>query len=428
MGLSLKELLNPINRIFKPVKKLIKKIVKPIARGVRSIGRDLKKGFGKVAKAFGKLGPLGSIALSLILPGLGGALSGWLNSLGPVGQFIVRIGEQIGAAASYVKEGVGRVFSSITNGIEMGMNAVSRPFMEKGARGMGSAFRDFVSNATGGAIDRSSIVGSDATTGKSIFATNADGVSLDKLSIEDRLAAVQTDTVQSQLNDAQYARDLDVFHAKEIKTIAKIDDYKLVDAKGKVGKGFDFVEKTNPKTGNIEFFNDKGELQKSFSMPEAPTLRTIPKITAPAPGATDPTNMWSRLNDPDIGFVDAVKNSDNAKMYGRITALQSYDYLTNPDDLSVADMDIMRSNGVKNTQRAQESLARVDNNNYSTGPAPYQIVNANEMGNQDPYAFYLNQIYGQSFANVNQSQQQYLAQNAPGYGATFQDFAMMSYV
>ena len=148
----------------------------------------------------------------------------------------------------------------------------------------------------------------------------------------------------------------------------------------------------------------------------------------PVPGATPPTNMWSRLNDPDIGFFDAVKNSDNAKMYGKITAVQAYDYATNPDNLSPDDMQTMRNNGIKATQRAQESLARVDTNNYSTGPTPYQMVNANELGNQDPYGFYLNQIYGQSFSNVNQAQQQYLAQNAPGYGATFEDFAMMSYV
>jgi len=361
LGSSIKK---GLGKVFKPIKKIVKKIVKPIAKGVRKVGRILKKGFGKVAKAFGKLGPLGSIALSLILPGLGGALSGWLSSLGPVGQFIVDIGVKIGDAAKFVKKGVGRVFSSITNGIEMGMNTVSRPFMQKGARGMGSAFRDFVSNATGGAINPSELT-----------------------KPQDKVTEIVIDSKGGMTELSNIASDA-ISPSEIIKPKNKITEI-VIDSKG----------------GMTDITN---------------------KI--PVPGATEPTNMWSRLNDPNIGFFDAVKNSDNAKMYGRVTALQTYDYATNPDNLSPDDMQTMRNNGIRATQRAQESLARVDTNNYSTGPAPYQMVNANELGNQDPYGFYLNQIYGQSFANVNQAQQQYLAQNAPGYGATFQDFAMMSYV
>ena len=50
----------------------LRKIGKKIARGIRKVGRKLKKGLGKIAKAFGKLGPIGSLALSFILPGIGG--------------------------------------------------------------------------------------------------------------------------------------------------------------------------------------------------------------------------------------------------------------------------------------------------------------------------------------------------------------------
>jgi len=446
MGLG-SDLKKGLKKTFKPIVKIVKKIVKPIARGVRKIGRELKKGFGKVAKAFGKLGPLGSIALSLILPGLGGALSGWLSSMGPVGNFILKIGQTIGNAASYVKKGVGRVFSSITNGIEMGMNAVSRPFMEEGARGMGSAFRDFVSNATGGMVDKSAITGQGDSMFSNTYIQDASGKSFGDMTFAEREAFKIDGGFDLAVGKEQTLRDVSKYNANMDKINTKIDAYQS-------GAGKDLVRTVNPKTGAIEFRSANrtgfgggtaGKLEKSFALPEIPKTATIKGSmggglssgsgagtgfggATPAPGATDPTNMWSRLNDPDIGFYDAVKYSDNAKMYGRITALQAYDYQNNPDELSETDMEIMRNNGVKNTQRAQESLARVDANNYSTGPAPYQMVNANEMGNQDPYAFYLNQIYGQSFSNVNQSQQQYLAQNAPGYGATFQDFAMMSYV
>ena len=67
----------------------LRKVGKKIAKGVRKIGRKLKKGLGKIAKAFGKLGPLGTIGLGILFPGLGGAVSGWLsNALGPVTDFL----------------------------------------------------------------------------------------------------------------------------------------------------------------------------------------------------------------------------------------------------------------------------------------------------------------------------------------------------
>ena len=113
--------------------------------GFKSLGKKFKRAFGKIAKAFGKLGPLGSIALSFLLPGMGSVLSGWLSNMGPVGEFILNIGSKIQQGANWVKNGVGRVFNRVTDAIEYGMNAVSKPFMKEGARGMGSAFRDFVS-------------------------------------------------------------------------------------------------------------------------------------------------------------------------------------------------------------------------------------------------------------------------------------------
>ena len=131
----------------------IRKVGKKIAGGIRKIGRKLKKGLGKVARAFGKLGPLGSLALSFILPGVGSAIGSWLSQ----NTFLGPIFNAIKGAASWVKEGVGTVFNKVTDAIEYGMNAVSKPFMQEGARGAGSAFRDFVSNATGGFIEKSTV-------------------------------------------------------------------------------------------------------------------------------------------------------------------------------------------------------------------------------------------------------------------------------
>jgi len=135
----------------------LRKVGKKIKKVFKKIGKAIKKGFGKVAKAFGKLGPLGSIALSFLLPGIGNMLTGWLGHMGKFGKFIMNVGSKIKQGATWIKEGVGTVFNKVSDAIEFGMNKVSQPFMKEGARGMGSAFRDFVSDATGGFIDKSTV-------------------------------------------------------------------------------------------------------------------------------------------------------------------------------------------------------------------------------------------------------------------------------
>jgi len=137
----------------------LRKIGKKIARGIRKVGRKLKKGLGKIAKAFGKLGPIGSLALSFILPGVGT----WLTT-GPMASFFQPIFNGISRAGKFLKDGVGRVFNKVTDVIEAGMNTVSKPFMQPGARGAGSAFRDFVSDVSGGFVEKSTVGVEDAAT------------------------------------------------------------------------------------------------------------------------------------------------------------------------------------------------------------------------------------------------------------------------
>ena len=101
----------------------LRKKAKQIAGAFRKVGRKLKKGLGKVAKAFGKLGPLGSIALSFILPGIGGAISSWFSGL-PNSNFLVRIVDGMKGAFGAVKDGMGTVFNKVTDAIEWSMNKV----------------------------------------------------------------------------------------------------------------------------------------------------------------------------------------------------------------------------------------------------------------------------------------------------------------
>ncbi len=64
---------------FNPFKS-IKKIVKSVGKRIKKIGRGLKKIMAKIAKPFAKLGPLGSIALGMLMPWAAGAI--WTGMTG----------------------------------------------------------------------------------------------------------------------------------------------------------------------------------------------------------------------------------------------------------------------------------------------------------------------------------------------------------
>lgn len=152
----------------------LRKIGKKIGRGFKRIGKKFKKALGGVAKAFGKLGPLGSIALSFMLPGVGS----WIAGL-PQGNFIKVIADGIGKAGNFIKDGVGKVFNRVTDAIEYGMNKVSG--IVPGGKGeLGTNFRNWVSETTGGFIDPST-KGVDPITvpGKTITRIKPDGTTFE---------------------------------------------------------------------------------------------------------------------------------------------------------------------------------------------------------------------------------------------------------
>jgi hypothetical protein len=99
-----------LSKIGKGLKKAFKSAFKRIKKITKPIGRALKKGLGKVGKFFGKLGPLGTLALSLMLPGLGTLFSqfgAWASTLsGPLGAVMNGIATAGNA--------IGRVYSSVT--------------------------------------------------------------------------------------------------------------------------------------------------------------------------------------------------------------------------------------------------------------------------------------------------------------------------
>jgi|TARA_B100001093_G_scaffold193120_1_gene185602 hypothetical protein len=319
------------SKVFKTVTKPFKKIVKGVAKGVRKVGRFLKKGLGKVAKAFGKLGPLGTIALSFMLPGIGSALGSWYAGLGTaggtIGTFIKTIGTGIQSAASTIGSGVGNVFSSITKGIEYGMNKVGTVFGGKGTAG--TTFRNFVSNVTGGVITPSDIANKGSIGGGRIVDTGR-GSGFGSAVKPDKVAKVATDTVSKEA--------------------------------AKKGLG-----------------------------------QTI----------------------KDLGTK--IKASPVYDSYKKVSALQAYDYATNPLNLTEAEMADHRRAFALNQSAGMELLQENQLLNQSTlyDRGNQVISTASSMpSTTNYYDHYLTQVYGPSMQGMGMQ----AAINAPTYGMSFEDY------
>ena len=302
----------------------LRKKCKQIASAFRKVGRRLKKGLGKIAKAFGKLGPLGSIALSFILPGLGG-IAGWLgktvSALGPAGQFLVDISTSIYNAASgafkYVKgkisSGLGKVFNTVTGAIENGMNTVSSAFGGKGQ--IGSSFRNFVSDLTGGFIEKSE-------TG----------------------LALETEQFESTLQDA----------------IA--ENTKNFD-------GSSYIE----KDGTFTFYDKEGEVIETLTSPDAKrymeltdgdTLFDEDYGTKPTTQPKGKSSIASTIQDKDLSFKEKIKTSREYAAYKPIEATRMAGATLNEADAAM---------------EAQINYAKARKSDYFKTQASYQLAPLEEQ-------------------------------------------------
>ena len=131
-------------------KKFIKKAFKGIKKVLKNPGRALKKGLGKIGKAFGKLGPIGTLALTLMMPGLGAAWSTfgtWAQGLsGPLGA--VMNGIRVAGGA------VQNIYGTVTNLVSGTLNKVTGgSFARPGAKGYIEGASDKLSNFVGRKLD-----------------------------------------------------------------------------------------------------------------------------------------------------------------------------------------------------------------------------------------------------------------------------------
>lgn len=213
----------------------LRKIGRRIGKKFKSIGKRLKSGLGKLGKAFGKLGPLGSIALSFIIPGIGG----WINTIAGGSSFLAPIARGIQTAAGFVSKGVGKVFNRVTDVVEIGMNKVGEVF--GGAGTGGSSFRNFVSNVTDGFIKPADVEAQALT-----FDKNMIGSTIDETTTVGKKSTKFLDTDFKKTGEQMFTSDDPKLFSKESKIDAVTGEELKGKARLKASREFSTYKKISP--------------------------------------------------------------------------------------------------------------------------------------------------------------------------------------
>ena len=292
----------------------LRKKAKQIGRAIKKVGKKLKKGFGKVAKAFGKLGPIGTIAMSFILPGLGSAMSGWLGNFGagvmkmlPEGMstFISNVGTTIRNAASGISDGIKNVFGKITDGIEYGMNKLGSPF---GKGDVGSNFRNFLNDLSGGRIGEAEF-GTEVAIDAPAMPTTPKSPKVDTtgegLTVDEKLAKMDLKPKKGEESLLDLAKREDLTTVEKIKLSKEAGVYKKMSALGTFGQGIEGQEQTiklsqeRQDQARRDYFTDFG--QNSLKYMGVDTLSAQPV-------SFFDTNSFNTSSDPAGNYMKQVYN------------------------------------------------------------------------------------------------------------------------
>ena len=109
----------------------IKKAFKPISRLIRRVGRNIRKAAKSFGKFMGKIGVFGQLAMSFLLPGVGGMFAkmaqGMINYTGVASGIINGAGKFLNVAANVgrnLKSAVGNITKGVTGAIKNTLGAV----------------------------------------------------------------------------------------------------------------------------------------------------------------------------------------------------------------------------------------------------------------------------------------------------------------
>ena len=110
----------------------LRKKGRQLRKGIKKLGREIGKAFKSImkpfAKVFNKFGPLGSMAMMFILPGIGQMMSGWGAGFAKGGSFLSKFAgkvvQHVGNAINFVATAPQKIFKTITSGMSAGWNSL----------------------------------------------------------------------------------------------------------------------------------------------------------------------------------------------------------------------------------------------------------------------------------------------------------------
>jgi len=282
----------------------LRKKIKQIGRGIKKIGRKIGKAFKSVlkpfAKVFGKLGPLGSIAMMMVMPGIGQMMAGFGANLGGV------VGSAIqftGNAINYVASAPKKIFGSITDAMGRGFDALTGKTVSGGPSWFDNFKADF---------------------GKGSFDVSAAGQQR-LLNIADKQGNLMgyDDSVQYALDTGE----LDDFAGSPAgkvtpSTVETITDASKESRTGVIGKGRDLLE----------------EKVESISKTKIPGVGTIGDAAYATNAGLTAFNAYSSVSGTDLGEFGTAGDfgyqasdllgptTDQGGIYNMTAPTWSYDY------------------------------------------------------------------------------------------------------
>jgi hypothetical protein len=250
----------------------LRKKAKQIGNVFKKIGKKLKKGLGKIAKAFGKLGPLGSLALSFILPGIGSAIGGWLAgpSSGIFGTIFNGIKTAASAVGGAVKGAFGSVWNTVSGAIEGGLNKIGNVF-SKGSD-IGTGLKNWVTEIVTGETPLDGDVASGAVKGGDVSSGIVpDGVVdvSDGFEIVDGKAVAKKVAKESKDSIFTTLKNKDISFKERITSSKEYGAYKPIEATRKAGEIMNQAEEAQEAQEAFlaerksDYFKGQADIQQS---------------------------------------------------------------------------------------------------------------------------------------------------------------------
>ena len=335
----------------------LRKKIKQLGRGIKKVGKKIGKAFKSVlkpfAKIFNKLGPLGSIAMMMILPGLGTALAGWGATLAGGSTFLANMAgtaiKFVGNAINFVATAPQKIFQTITSGISSAWNGLFNKPLTGGTIDAATgavpdswwgSFKNEMQNVWGnrGVIDPSTGLIDPAKGTGNFWDVSRIGEQSNKLIKEQwsgtegfkqdikNLTATDDSTFLTKVDASKTITDKEALQTFMEKGTVKFNDvtYKL-DREGVFGDIIDFTSGTTTKIGDI-------------TIPGVGDVRDVATVGSTALGVGSTLAQYGIIGSDDdtrggYGGMSAqayaeeqLYGGDQGGMYNITAPVWSYDY------------------------------------------------------------------------------------------------------